>query len=97
MPPASRDGLFVSDNLVSLALRLSDHGMAGGSVFGLASHRIRPHNGWHNQLTTCGWDRLPLSIRDRAGVLLSSWSEDLDQWAFAIDPRRHVPHGNTIC
>jgi transposase InsO family protein len=25
--------------------------------------------------------------------LVSSSSEDFDQWAFAIDRRRHVPHG----
>jgi len=27
--------------------------------------------------------------------LVSSSSEDFDQWAFAIDRRRHVPHGKT--
>jgi hypothetical protein len=26
---------------------------------------------------------------------VSSSSEDFDQWAFAIDRRRHVPHGKT--
>src|SRR5258708_25829722 len=29
------------------------------------------------------------------GSLVSSSSEDFDQWAFAIDRRRHVPHGKT--
>src|SRR5258706_11574617 len=27
--------------------------------------------------------------------MVSSSSEDFDQWAFAIDRRRHVPHGKT--
>src|SRR5258707_9082311 len=29
------------------------------------------------------------------GSLVSSSSEDFDQWAFAIDRRRHVPHSKT--
>src|ERR1700687_6490461 len=29
------------------------------------------------------------------GSLVSSSSEDFDQWVFAIDRRRHVPHGKT--
>src|SRR5229473_5940373 len=29
------------------------------------------------------------------GLMARSSSDDFDQWAFAIDRRRHVPHGKT--
>src|SRR6266436_2959800 len=71
--------------------------MAGGRFFGLASHRIRPQNGWQiSSRKHAAGNRLPaIWSAIGTGSLVSSSSEDFDQWAFAIDRRRHVPHGKT--
>src|ERR1700682_5993872 len=71
--------------------------MAGGRFFGLASHRIRPQNGWQiSSRKHAAGNRLPaIWSAIGTGSLVSSSSEDFDQWVFAIDRRRHVPHGKT--
>src|ERR1700682_786510 len=71
--------------------------MAGGRFFGLASHRIRPQNGWQiSSRKQAAGNRLPaIWSAIGTGSLVSSSSEDFGQWVFAIDRRRHVPHGKT--
>jgi hypothetical protein len=102
-PPQScrrhrRDGpVRRTDNLISSALRLVDCGAGRRQIlwFGVTAH---PTAEWiANQITeACGWEQSPrYPIRDRKGPTVRPSSEGFDQWAFAIDRRRRVPHGKT--
>src|ERR1700733_14517485 len=71
--------------------------MVDGRFYGLASQRIRPQNG--SQIRSrkpAAGNKLPaISFVTGTGPMARSSSEGFDQWAFAIDRRRHVPHGKT--
>jgi hypothetical protein len=77
------------------ALLIMGHGRRHILWFGVTAH---PTAEWiANQITeACGWEQAPrYLIRDRDGPMVRSSSEGFDQWAFAIDRRRRVPHGKT--
>src|SRR3979411_269337 len=64
---------------------------------GLALHRIRQQNG--SQISSrkdAVGNKLPgICSAIGMGLMARSSSEGFDQWVFAIDRRRHVPHGKT--
>jgi len=71
-------------------LLIMGHGRRQILWFGVTAH---PTAEWlSNQITeACGWEQAPrYLIRDRDGPTAESSSEDIDQWAFAID--RHLRH-----
>ena len=73
-------------------LLIMGHGRRQILWFGVTAH---PTAEWiANQITqACGWDQTPCYlIRDRDGAY-----GEVDRWVFAIDRRRHVPHGKTAC
>ena len=76
-------------------LLIMGHGRRQILWFGVTSH---PTAEWMaNQLTeACGWEQAPrYLIRDRDGVFGELFVRRLRSMAFAIDRRRHVPHGKT--
>jgi hypothetical protein len=76
-------------------LLIMGHGRRQILWFGVTSH---PTAEWiSNQLTeACGWEQAPrYLIAIGMGLMARSSSEGFDQWEFAIDRHRHVPHGKT--
>jgi hypothetical protein len=76
-------------------LLIMGHGRRQILWFCVTSH---PTAEWiANQLTeACGWEQAPrYLIRDWTASMVRSSSEGFDRSVFAIDRRRHVPHGKT--
>ena len=76
-------------------LLIVGHGRRQILWFGVTSH---PTAEWiANQLTeACGWEQAPrYLIRDRDRAYGEVSIRRLRSWVFAIDRRRHVPHGKT--